>query len=595
MRFLEQATRFTVEKLIAHTGADIRIHDANRVPAGPCLFAVNHFTRLESIFLPGILFSITKKNTLFVMSGQVEEEGYNRLLKAMGTETVRLDGRKERAIQSLLTGTESCLLFPEGRMVRDKKIVERRKYAAFKLGISSCAETGIAELALHAARVRRQIVQLRAEKQYTKLDEMLSRYGLTAADDLDALVHAQTHIVPVNVTYFPIRARNNAISRFAKKFIDKTNIQLAEDFQLEGTMLIDKTNIDINFGRPFIAENYLDAGGVIKKTLFRIFPKYRYKQNIVKLTRTIMQSIYQMVTINHDHLCSFLLMHDMRTRIKESVFKKELYLAVNRVASGGALSMHTSLLLEQKNLLTDESHRHYDNFIEAAKYENLISIENGYIVKNQQRFSRIYQITRIRKDNVLELLGNEIEPLKKIIRYLRLLIHLPLFLFRGKLRINVLLDEDALFEQDYTAFYREGESKPKHIGRPFLLKKTFSKKAVLLIHGYMAAPAEMRAMAEYLNKRGYIVYAVRMRGHGTSPYDLATRSWEEWYDSASRGYALLSSMVSHVAVVGFSTGAGVALLQGIRKKGKYRAVVSINAPLKLVEKGSGIARDNQFY
>src|SRR5204862_83914 len=63
--------------------------------------------------------------------------------------------------------------------------------------------------------------------------------------------------------------------------------------------------------------------------------------------------------------------------------------------------------------------------------------------------------------------------------------------------------------------------------------------------------------------------------------DLALRRWQEWYESANRGYVVMKNLVDRMAIVGFSTGAGVALLQAVNKPDAFRCVVSVNAPLRL--------------
>jgi esterase/lipase len=98
----------------------------------------------------------------------------------------------------------------------------------------------------------------------------------------------------------------------------------------------------------------------------------------------------------------------------------------------------------------------------------------------------------------------------------------------------------------------------------------------------MAAPEEIRPLADYLYKNGYNVYGVRLRGHGTAPEDLAIRNWEKWYDSASRGYIIMKNSVKNFSIAGFSMGGGIALLQAANKPGKFAGVISINAPLRLM-------------
>jgi esterase/lipase len=142
-------------------------------------------------------------------------------------------------------------------------------------------------------------------------------------------------------------------------------------------------------------------------------------------------------------------------------------------------------------------------------------------------------------------------------------------------------EDNDLFEQDYANFFKEGESKPIDVGRPFLITPPKFKAGIVLVHGYMAAPLEVRAMAEFFARHGFAVYGVRLRGHGTSPEDLARTPWEEWYESLNRGYAIIKSLTDYIVLGGFSTGGVLALLAAGRKRDKIKAVFSINAPLQL--------------
>jgi carboxylesterase len=145
-----------------------------------------------------------------------------------------------------------------------------------------------------------------------------------------------------------------------------------------------------------------------------------------------------------------------------------------------------------------------------------------------------------------------------------------------------LLDqEQVLFQNEYKKHYLSGETKGPEIGAPFLLHHpTKSRNAVLLIHGLMAAPYEVRQWAENLFSRGYTVYAPRLAGHGTSAEDLASRNYGDWVDSVERGYAILASCCERIVVAGFSTGGGLALHQAILHPERYRAVISVSAPMK---------------
>ncbi|MBN1259694.1 MAG: alpha/beta fold hydrolase [Anaerolineae bacterium] len=102
--------------------------------------------------------------------------------------------------------------------------------------------------------------------------------------------------------------------------------------------------------------------------------------------------------------------------------------------------------------------------------------------------------------------------------------------------------------------------KAKRIGaktQPFFLQGGAS--GALLIHGFLTAPDEMRPLGDYLADGGMTVYGIRLRGHGTSPGDLATVSWRDWLEDVHAGLGVLRRECDRVSLVGLSLGAALAL------------------------------------
>ncbi len=154
---------------------------------------------------------------------------------------------------------------------------------------------------------------------------------------------------------------------------------------------------------------------------------------------------------------------------------------------------------------------------------------------------------------------------------------------------RLLAEEIRLFEEDYAANFLEGETKPRSVGSPYLLRNTSTNRGVLLIHGLMAAPEEVRPWAEFLHRRGYTVYAPRLAGHGTSATDLARRTCRDWRRSVERGHALLKTCCDRIVAAGFSTGAGLALDLVLRKQAEFAGVVAVSAPLTFKSVSSAFA------
>ncbi|GAA3928972.1 alpha/beta hydrolase [Litoribacillus peritrichatus] len=146
---------------------------------------------------------------------------------------------------------------------------------------------------------------------------------------------------------------------------------------------------------------------------------------------------------------------------------------------------------------------------------------------------------------------------------------------------QMLIDNELqLFKREFELHYQAEETKPENIGQPYLLHRPESKRGVLLIHGLMAAPEEVREWAEYLFDQGYTVYAPRMAGHGTTAQDLSNRTMEEWVGSVNRAHEILKHCCDQITVAGFSTGGAIALQQAISKPDQFKALISISAPLK---------------
>jgi esterase/lipase len=151
-----------------------------------------------------------------------------------------------------------------------------------------------------------------------------------------------------------------------------------------------------------------------------------------------------------------------------------------------------------------------------------------------------------------------------------------------------------LFDDEMRAFRwcRGNYSKPKHAhindqetatenAEPFLLvPDNANKTGVVLVHGLLASPAELRAYGESLAALGHPVIGVRLCGHGTSPWDLRDRSWQDWLSSVRRGYEIIEAFVDRVCVIGFSTGGALALCLAAEKPEKLAGVAAVSTPVK---------------
>ena len=157
----------------------------------------------------------------------------------------------------------------------------------------------------------------------------------------------------------------------------------------------------------------------------------------------------------------------------------------------------------------------------------------------------------------------------------------PNFILSYKTARNFHHKDVAIFEEDFMRSFHQEWSKEANVGRPFFRHVLGSRIGIVLSHGYLSAPMEIRALADYLYRQGYSVYGVRLKGHGTSPLDLARSSYEEWYSALNRGIACMHARCEKVFLCGFSAGGCLVLSASANKQKNIEGVISISAPLKL--------------
>lgn len=92
---------------------------------------------------------------------------------------------------------------------------------------------------------------------------------------------------------------------------------------------------------------------------------------------------------------------------------------------------------------------------------------------------------------------------------------------------------------------------------PFFLPG--GEPGILLIHGFLTAPDEVRPLGEALARAGMTVSGIRLRGHGTTPEDLAAVHWQDWVADVRAGLAELRRQRQHLGIAGVSLGAALAL------------------------------------
>ena len=104
---------------------------------------------------------------------------------------------------------------------------------------------------------------------------------------------------------------------------------------------------------------------------------------------------------------------------------------------------------------------------------------------------------------------------------------------------------------------------------------------ILICHGFNGTPQSVKYLAESFAKYGYTVYAPRLKGHGTSIYEMEEANDQDWISDLHEAYLLLKQTCRYIFVIGQSMGGALAL--HLATKETLTGVLTINAALSVPE------------
>lgn len=99
----------------------------------------------------------------------------------------------------------------------------------------------------------------------------------------------------------------------------------------------------------------------------------------------------------------------------------------------------------------------------------------------------------------------------------------------------------------------------KEKAKDIFLDREESRAGCLLLHGFTASPYNLKTLAEYLHKKGFVVSVPRLAGHGTHYSDLEKMTMEDWIYSAREAFLELKEKTDKIIIIGTSLGSNLAL------------------------------------
>ncbi len=590
--FAYRTTGLAIKTLENLSKAQVNLHGTENIPQGSAIFVVNHFTRLETFLMPYYVHKLIRRPVWSMAAADLFVGSFGRYLESVGAVSTAHPDRDRLIVKTLLTGEAAWIIFPEGSMVKSKQIIEKGRYMIYDAGGKHPPHTGAAFLALRTEFYRQRMLQLSLHRP-RETERLLPLFSI---DSLDDISRQGTHIVPVNITYYPLRARMNILNHLAKRLVEGLPERITEELMTEGAMLLSGVDIDIRFGPPIDIGPYLQKRSILKDLrsprTFDFDDPLPCLKCMRKAARKIMQrymdGIYGLTTVNHDHIFASLLKHNLTNSVDLRAFKQRAFLAISDDIESMPIHLHHSLKVNQSHLLIDDRFHKLSDFLDVAEEKGVVQRHGPTLRRDRSKLRQVFDFQRVRIDNPVAVMANEVEPLLHLQKKISRLCRTPRFRLQTRIVAHYLQKAEQEFDAAYEQFAIQGESKPRRVGLPMLFKGRSRKLGIVLCHGYMAAPLEVRTLAEYLAASGYWVYTPRLAGHGTSPEDLARASFQDWIHSMEDGYILMRNLCRRVVLGGFSTGAALSLELASRLSSVV-GVFAISTPLRLQYLGSRLA------
>lgn len=598
---------------------NIRLHHSDGQLEAGDIFLFNHFARFES-FIPqyllhretGAYCRSVADHTLF--SGN---DAFSQYLLSIGGVPNRQPGLLPFLAAEVLRGRK-IVIFPEGGMVKDRCILDAAgQYSVYSRTAAARRKhhSGAAVLAMAVEVFKRAVRRAEAEQHWSRLDHWAETLQLPDRATLLKTAHRPTLIVPANITFYPLRVSDNALQRGVELFYRSLSRRSREELLIESNILLRDTDMDIRIGEAIRAADgwswwerqIVDRLAAQLETLDQAFANraraaglggrlYAHvsRRNTARIRDAWTAAMYRQVTVNLSHLASLALLALLdadQVRVSAARLHRLLYLAVKQVQRLPAIPLHDSLREpDAYESLLDGRCGGFEQFLAALLKLRLITrVGDDYCLL--PRLRTVGDFDAIRLENPVRVYANEVRPLAAVQQAV-----LTALAEVDKLnpRTLALLRFDD--EQHRLACDRRAYNRPSHqaINRlstitadpqPFFLRPPRPQSVgVLLVHGLLASPAEMRGFGDRLHGLGYPALGVRLRGHGTSPWDLYERQYDDWLTSVRRGYKLLAPFVEQVCIVGFSTGGTLALRLAAEQPAGLAGVVALAPALRLCDR-----------
>lgn len=567
-------TYFIINLIKKLSGANITT-SGEVIPDPPIMFLANHFTRFETFVVPYLIHTKHKHISRSLADDTIFVGWLGEYMRLAGTISNKNKERDCIILDDLLSAKACWIIYPEGQMVKNKQIsFKNGEFCIHTQSYDGHVHTGSAVLALKSAIMRERIKNMDDEaaiRSFCKAHRM-------DRSKLHENVHL--HIVPLSITYYPIRPGENSLLLFIDKWFNLRGTHFFEELEIEINLLMN-ANMHLHFGKPIVVKEYIDTylseygGSIEDDTLMeKLIDTQRNK-----LTTDVMREVYGNMQINFDHIFILSLVTMPTLKVCPSYLKTLIYKNARDLRIIPKLNLHPELQTGLYRLILDQNYEPFTSALKIADAQNVLYQDSdGDYLFDKSLLEKNYDFNQIRVKNTMQVVLNEIKWQER---------------FVAKAKENAAFSEQELridnfeylkssdikdFEREY-AYYHYLPPAKNSIGAPQVYYDQKNSIGLVFSHGYLSVPAALEEMAKYLFEKRINVYLVRLRGHGTDPRALQKVKFEEWESDFGRAFTAMRQVCDKVFIGGFSTGGLLALLHA----GKYQVdgVIVLNTALKL--------------
>ena len=593
-------------------------HDQGQLSNGE-IFLFNHFARFET-FIPQYL--IYQEDGSYCRSIAADEffgadDGFSNYLLSVGAVPNKYPRLMPFLAKEILRGRK-VIIFPEGGMVKDRRVHdEQGEYRIYSRSAKERRKhhTGAAVLSLKVDLLKQSIRNSFDKGDKDSLNYWVAALELDNKDALYSAVQRKSTIVPANITFYPMRVSDNLLRRGVELFNKGISKRLSEELLIEGNILLKNTDMDIRLGDVIETDQYwrkwerpltrfctrciqtlddLLVPNPATSSMDRRYLSARIRRNSGKLRDSYMRGIYSEVTINLSHLASLIIFNHLEKGIEDvgyDEFHRMLYLAVKYAQLLPHINLHRSIRNpDAYHGLLQGSCAGLDQFFNTASKLELIELQGGRY-RFMPKLCEDHDFDEIRMENLVEVYANEAKPVEGIVDVIVQAINKAdkpnqkeIAQFRFGDMVNAVDWDRRCFTKEQHQEINGQETATEPSEPFFILPENHNRIGIVLVHGFLSTPAEVRDFAEQLSALGYAVIGPRLKGHGTSPWDLRERSWEDWVESVQQAYDVMQAYCDRICLIGFSTGAAASLMLASTQLDGLVGVVAVSTPIKFVNK-----------